>query len=569
MLLGKVRRASVIGEDPDEFREVELRLLPGPGDSTTAELRVNPGQAYPATTVRLEPAALAPLASQRYGELLGRQLFEGTELRRQYDEIRAGFDASQMRWRLRLRLDDPVLQEIRWECLCHPVAGGWTPIAAGGAIPFSRFVYVHVDSPKGRRPLTERPIHVLYVAASGTGLARGPAPITVAERAAMRRAIATPGGSQVEVDELTTDGTARPTLAALRAAMTREPAIVQFLCHGFRGPDGTALLLEGDGGHPVVVPAEDVLDALRAAATLPRLVVLTACESAAMHGTRAFVALGPALAIAGVEAVVAMSAPIGIATAEAFCGAFYERLFTHGVVDRAVNEARAAVRGAWDWSVPVLFSRSADQQLLDFPAGRVHAEYLDLSDRLVRSVASARTWGAQHDVDAAVIDAMSSLIEELEKSHEVLTKLAAGFRRTARDPSLFSQAFRDFRNEFKEYYDQQSWHRERTRCHEVGMRAAEADNVLRAALSPEEFSQFEEDVRNLSNADNDIIRYLGEFLERMDKEVDAIAALLARNDTDAALRAHQAFDLEISPSFRKSKALLAEIGERANRVSAA
>jgi hypothetical protein len=55
----------------------------------------------------------------------------------------------------------------------------------------------------------------------------------------------------------------------------------------------------------------------------------------------------------------------------------------------------------------------------------------------------------------------------------------------------------------------------------------------------------------------------------MDTEVDAIAALLAQGDVDGALQRHQAFDAQISPSFRKSKALLAEIGERSRSVRAA
>ena len=55
----------------------------------------------------------------------------------------------------------------------------------------------------------------------------------------------------------------------------------------------------------------------------------------------------------------------------------------------------------------------------------------------------------------------------------------------------------------------------------------------------------------------------------MDAEVDAIAALLVQGDANAALARYRAFDLHISPTFRKSKALLEEISERGRRVVAA
>jgi hypothetical protein len=570
MLLGQAATPALDARDDDEYTEVELRLRTPTPAGTPAELRVlsRPSRAYPETTVPLDVGTLAPLAPIPYGEALGRQLFDGTELGRRYAELRSVFDAQGVQWRLRLRLDAPELQEVCWERLCHPVAGGWAPVSAGGATPFSRFVYVDGWTPK--RPLTNRPIRALFVAAMAEGRRpRGLEAIPAAERDAMRNALGAPGNAEIDVRDLVSGTGALPTQALLRAELTREPAIVHILCHGIKEANGTSLLLEDDSGRPFPVSAADIVSAFQGAATPPRLVVIAACSSAAIDGARAFVSLGPTLANAGVDAVVAMSAPIAMETCRSFCTALYQRLFTHGVIDRAVNEARAAVREAWDWGVPVLFSRLSDQQLLDFDAGRVHSEYLDYSERIARSAATGRAWGQAHSASDEAIRATNGLIAELEKSHEVLTKVAAEFRKTARDPQTFPQSFNDFRNDFKQYYDNKSWREERTRCHEVGMRAAPVRDLVRQAVSDEEFRQFNEDVNRLSSADGDIIQMLGEFLDRMDAEVDAIAGLLAHGDVTEALDRHRAFDLQISPSFRKSKALLAEIGVRADRVRAA
>ena len=571
MLLGQAARPALDVRDDDEYVEVELRLRAPTPTGTPAELRVllPHSPTYPETTVPLDVGALASLASPvAYGEALGRQLFDGTQLGDRYATMRSALDARGASWRLRLRLDAAELQEVCWERLCHPVAGAWAPVSADGSTPFSRFVYV--DGWAAKRPLTDRPIRALFVAAMAEGRRpRGLDAIPVAEREAMRNALGAAGNAEIEVRDLVSGTSALPTLANLRSELTREPAIVHILCHGIKAANGTSLLLEDDSGRPFPISAADVVSAFQGAATAPRLVVLAACSSAAVDGARAFVSLGPTLASAGVDAVVAMSAPIAMETCRTFCTALYQRLFTHGVIDRAANEARAAVREAWDWGVPVLFSRLSDQQLLDFNAGRVHSEYLDYSERIARSAATGRAWGEAHAAPDEAIRATNGLIAELEKSHEVLTKVAAEFRKTARDPQNFAQAFNDFRNDFKSYYDNKTWREERTRCHEVGMRAAPVRDLVRQAVSEEEFRQFDEDVQRLSSADGNIIQMLGEFLDRMDAEVDEIAGLLAQGDVNAALARHRAFDLQISPSFRKSKALLAEIGERAQRVAAA
>ena len=568
MLLGQTRPRTVHIRGDGEYVEVELRLRAATTGGTSAELRVINGRTYPETSVPLDSRALGSLGPLAYGEALGRQLFAGTELGRQYDDMRSVHEGRGVSWRLRLRLDDPALRAIRWERICHLSAGAWAPIGAAADTPFSRFVYGGTS--KQSRTLTERPIEALFVAS----LAEGPRPaglsaISRAEYDAMRQALDAPGHAEITVRELVSGGSTRPTLGALRQALTSAPAIVHFLCHGIKEPAGTSLLLEDDNGEPLPVSAADVLDAFRGAAPRPRLVVLSACQSAATSGATTFTSLGPELAAAGVHAVVAMTDTIATETARTFCTAFYQRLFTHGIVDRATNEARASVREAWDWGVPVLFSCLSDSQLIEFEPGRVDAQYLDVSGRVTRTVAAARTWGEEHGAAQEMITAINELIAELEKSHSIITNVTSEYRAAANVVADFPAAFNRFRVDFKKYYDDKTWRQERTRCHEVDRRMGPALSLVHDAGSAEDFAQFERDLHALSNADGSIIEHLGQFLDRMDSEVDAIAALLVQGDVDAALTRYRDFDLHISPTFRKSKALLEEISERGRRVVAA
>ena len=572
MLLSTARGASDPPPPPQpppdsDYAAVELRLRTGAGAGTVAELRVE-NHPYPEAMVSLDRVALDAVGPDpaAYGEALGRQLLDGTTLGAQLAEVRTALAAQGKRWRLRLRIDDDALNVLRWETLHLPNDGNaWSPIGADAGSPFSRFIYADWTT---KRPLVERPISALLVIASPAGLGDyGVEHIPDADRAAVRDALGAAARGQLQTEELSTGGTA-PTHVALRSALTRAPAIVHVLCHGLVSGNQTALLLETKDGQPDPVLGEHVIDCLRGADPRPRLVVLSACASATSVDADAFRSLATDLANAGVDAVIAMTGPVSADTARQFCTHLYERLLAHGVVDRAVNEARAAVRGEWDWGVPVLFSRLADAQLLDFPVGRVDAEYLEYSNRLARLATRATEHGrlnAAHDA----VDALTALVAELEKSHGVVAEWGGRFRRVGADPATFADAFRAFYNDFKDYYDNETFLNERTSCQQVGHAARYAMPLVREALTADEVKQVEEDLGHIVGADGTIIEHLTGFLDTMDREVEEIQARLLASDTAGAIARKQAFEMQLSPSFRRSKQLLGDIGVRAHRVSAA
>ena len=165
---------------------------------------------------------------------------------------------------------------------------------------------------------------------------------------------------------------------------------------------------------------------------------------------------------------------------------------------------------------------------------------------------------------------MTALIAELEKSHKVLVGVTSGFRRTGSDPATFPKQFEAFLQEFKDYYDKKSWREERTRCGRVkDLTEPAMMNLFKGALPNDQFAQVEQDLNRLTHLDDDIIRHLTTFLETMDGEVETINKLLRQGNVPDAIARKIAFEDQISPTFRRSKELLAEIGERSDAVRAA
>ncbi|QIG52126.1 CHAT domain-containing protein [Nordella sp. HKS 07] len=567
------QQAGLTVADPEgEYVAVELRLFPADEQGTPVELTVSGvRQDFPRVRVPLASKELSALVTSphAYGEMLGKQLFEGTQLGEQLADLRTALDAKGARWRLRLRLEDPPLEAMHWERLCIRENGAWAPIGSAADRPFSR--YVPVTDWKMATPIVERPVTLLLVFASPANLAKARLPaIPAAERDSIRAAIEASARGQVRVEELSSDVNVRPTLAALREAFTRGPAMVHVLCHGTSGPAGSALVLEKDNGDPDIIEAALLVDAVRGAAMPPRLVVFSACESATASAAAGFVSLGSLLARERVDAVLAMREAVSVDTARAFCAHFYRRLFAHGVLDRAVNEARAVVRDNIDWGLPVLFARMRDCQLLDFAPARVDTDYLGISSRVVRAAGAARAFGEQERAGQEAIGAMTALIAELEKSHKVLVGVTSGFRRTGSDPATFPKQFEAFLQEFKDYYDKKSWREERTRCGRVkDLTEPAMMNLFKGALPNDQFAQVEQDLNRLTHLDDDIIRHLTTFLETMDGEVETINKLLRQGNVPDAIARKIAFEDQISPTFRRSKELLAEIGERSDAVRAA
>lgn len=332
------------------------------------ELSVPGRRDFPRGHLRLDRTALLALSadSEAYGQALGEALFAEGAIGQAYRETRAVFQSrGGDRLRVRLWLDPVELHDIRWERVYHPVAGAWHPLAATADTLLSRYIMTQ----EWERPtlLEACPLRLLAVIASPSDVHKWELdPISEAETETWHAIFDELPDVAVTYLQSATDNP--PTLKCLRQALMEGYHVVHFVCHGRKTDRETALYLEGEDGAVTLVKPHTLLEIFRALAVHPRLCFLAACESGARGSADAFVPLGPALvAEGGVPAVVAMAEQVGMATARQFAGHFYTRLLAHGSGDLAMQEARQMVREQWDWSVPVLFSRLPDNQLLGIP----------------------------------------------------------------------------------------------------------------------------------------------------------------------------------------------------------
>ncbi len=329
---------------------------------------------------------------QAYGLALFDALFTGP-IRRAYDiatgqaQVRTGG-----RVHLRLWLEQKAgdLHALVWERLHAVRQGNVVPLAASADTPLSR--YVDLDRPEPE-PLAQRPVRMLYAVANPTNLtAARLAPLDVeAEVMALLEAVepllragqlqltVLPGqtglsdalrarlaAADVHVETGTTDA---DTLLRLLSEANGYH-ILHFLGHGgfSQREQAATLVLENTAGEMERLRDRELAKRLQALPTLPRLVVLAACESARRtpESRNPFVGLAPRLVAAGIPAIVAMQDTVPLATARELTRDFYRYLLEHGHVGLALNQARLLLYegGQRDWAVPVLLTRLRTGQLL-------------------------------------------------------------------------------------------------------------------------------------------------------------------------------------------------------------
>lgn len=339
------------------LRTVEIRVAAG-GSPYLAELRVDGWNLPAGAPLELDPRALdGPADAHAYGRALGELLFAEGALGPPYREVTAALTGQGEYPAIRLRIEPPELRPILWERIYHPWAGELQPLATSYEAPFSRVVAL--DRPAATpRWRAVGGLQALIVIASPADLDRwGLAPITEAERARYRELFAELPGLRGDFLESGRDGSRRPSLAGIQAALSKGYDLLLLVCHGRAIGGDYRLLLEGETGEAALVPGEALVAALDTAGSMP-LVVLAACEGGEWDGVAQVAPLGHAMVAQGVaERAVAMNGRIGVEAARRFTFAFYRQLGAHGFVELAVNAARRAIHDTEEWWAPILFSR--------------------------------------------------------------------------------------------------------------------------------------------------------------------------------------------------------------------
>ena len=150
--------------------------------------------------------------------------------------------------------------------------------------------------------------------------------------------------------------------------------VLHFIGHGDFDPDRDegVLALTREDGRADLVAAHRLVDLLRQARPMPRLVVLNSCSGAAAGVSDLFSGTAAALVRGGVSAVAAMQYEISDPAAVAFARGFYAAIARGRGVDDAVSSGRVAILGTGDrtleWVTPVLYLRGHDTRLFILPA---------------------------------------------------------------------------------------------------------------------------------------------------------------------------------------------------------
>ena len=310
-----------------------------------AEVSIPPAPlslAYPALLADwLDPAA--------YGAHLSAALFASPALRDLTIQALAVAQALRAPLRLRLRLDpaDGPLNALRWETLCHPTSGD--PLLTSQQIWLMRSLGSADWSPVD---LAQRgQVRALALVANPTDLAHYRlSPLDTAAEINLARTAFGSGDSTIL-------GPGSATLSQLEAALRTDYDLLYLVAHGALIEGQPRLWLEREDGTADVVDGRDLALRVRELRHKPLVAVLISCQSASHDAEDVAAALGPQVVAAGIPAVVAMQGHLTMTTAARFTPALFASLSTDGRIDRAMSEARAAVRDRPDWWMPVLFTR--------------------------------------------------------------------------------------------------------------------------------------------------------------------------------------------------------------------
>ncbi|HEX4955400.1 MAG TPA: CHAT domain-containing protein [Thermoanaerobaculia bacterium] len=293
---------------------------------------------------------------------LGQRLFEAVFAGEVLSRLRSALAAAREHGRplaLRLRLrGDARLAEWPWESLWDPHSRSYLAL---DQVTVSRVVEEVSGTPRSNGG---RELRVLVVAASP----RGQADLGVDGELAQIQAAFAGGSGRRNVTLVSHPHATRRTLRELLKRAHFD--VLHFIGHG----EPAAILLEGEGGRPDPVSAQELsgmfrrrpVRGRRRSPTLPRLVVLNACDSARLPGSGRLDGLAQQLVRSGVPAVIAMAFPISDGTALRFSEELYDRLALGVGPEEALTEVRneLSTRGhGTGWLAPVLYLHPQRSQL--------------------------------------------------------------------------------------------------------------------------------------------------------------------------------------------------------------
>ena len=259
--------------------------------------------------------------------------------------------------RLRLCIDPPALSALPWELAYDRTRD--TFLATSSETPLTRYINLHEPIDDLR---TAPPVSVLVAIPDGSGLD------VATERAIIEDALSELGDA---VSVAVLEGSVTRS-AISQALVAGQHHVFHFIGHGqFSNDDGYLVLNAEDGTSEDLIAARSFAGFFRDYTSM-KLVVLNACQGAAVASTRPLAGIAPQLVRAGIPSVVAMQYPFADNAAVLFAREFYRKLCTgsnRGRVDAAVAHARNRLQmdfaDTLAFATPVLYMRSPTGVIFD------------------------------------------------------------------------------------------------------------------------------------------------------------------------------------------------------------
>jgi CHASE2 domain-containing sensor protein len=257
--------------------------------------------------------------------------------------------------RIRLMISPPEVAALPWEILYDQRNKCF--LSTSGKTPLTRYIrlFEPIKSLKIRPP-----VRVLVLIPEGSGLD------VEKEKALIKEAFATLETVTVTILE------GKVTRSRISEALVEEQYhILHFIGHGvFESGRGHLVINSEDGGRDII--SDEVFAHFFQDYSSLKLIVLNACQGAAVDSARPLAGMAPQLVLRGIPAVVAMQYPISDPAALLFAKEFYLKLckgWSRGQVDAAVSHARNRIHmdigEPLAFATPVLFMRSFTGVIFD------------------------------------------------------------------------------------------------------------------------------------------------------------------------------------------------------------
>jgi hypothetical protein len=292
------------------------------------------------------------------GQVLFRALLGSGEVAGRYRSAAAVAAERGERLRVVLRIESPELAALPWEAMYDATVGAY--------VSRQDQLVRHIPVPSVPAPLrVTPPLRILGVVSAPRGL---PTLDADKERDHLGRALA----KTVDDGLIHLRWATQATWPGLHEELLDGPwHVLHFIGHGefdTARDEGVLNLERESDGRADPVGAHRLVDLLRQADPIPRLVVLNSCSSATASTDDLFSGTAAALVRGGISAVSAMQYAISDQAAIAFARGFYAALARGRGVDQATSSGRVAILHSdetLEWVTPVLYLRDRDANLFD------------------------------------------------------------------------------------------------------------------------------------------------------------------------------------------------------------